>query len=412
MTTRTRSAKGAEENHGCKGANDSSRGVERENYPKAGEGSSYLQSFTLPPVRAAKHQQRGLRVEHGNSAPETQDSDITPEPSSTALRALDHEVREALTANLRSTPPLTSAYSTYQDLRTVQTNRMFNEPLLSREDEVRLFYTMKSGGPEAEAAKERFVLSNLRIVEFLVRRHFSRFATPSMNEEDIFQEGVAGLRKAVDGFNPEAYPDCRFTTYAAWSIKKHMLLAIATKSEVVRKPSHLQQLGYRALRISENLRTESQRSPSAKEIAQVINRQRAGTKTPPVDGDRVSDALAAVRAHTVSGETPLGNSPDSDTIFSRLVDTQVSDPSGADSSHNYSSVISLVQGLMGILSNKEREVVRLRLPVDPQESPLTLEEIGGRFNYTRERIRQIEASALKKLRDALERRGIKGSTVF
>jgi RNA polymerase primary sigma factor len=191
-----------------------------------------------------------------------------------------------------------------------------------------------------------------------------------------------------------------------------MLLAIATKSEVVRKPSHLQQLGYRALRISENLRTESQRSPSAKEIAQVINRQRAGTKTPPVDGDRVSDALAAVRAHTVSGETPLGNSPDSDTIFSRLVDTHVSDPSGADSSHNYSSVISLVQGLMGILSSKEREVVRLRLPVDPQESPLTLEEIGGRFNYTRERIRQIEASALKKLRDALERRGIKGSTVF
>lgn len=408
MTTRTRATSVKEEPHG----DDSQRVAERECHLKTGEGLSYLKNLTAPPNSSHKHRQRSRCAEVKNVTVETQDSDFSPEPSAAALHALDREVREALATLPNSSVPISSGYRTYDELRTAQFNRMLSEPLLTREDEVRLFHTMKNGGPEADEAKERFVLSNLRLVVHLLRRHFSQLTTPSMSEDDIFQEGVAGLRKAVDGFNPEAYPDCRFNTYAVWSIKKHMLHAIATKSEVVRKPSQLQQLGYRALRISEKLRSELQRSPSPKEIAETLNRQLAGTKTPRVDAEKVSDAIAAARARTISGDEPLGNSPDSDTIFSHIVDAEAPDPSGADRGANYSSVVSLTQGLMGILSTKEREVVRLRLPIDPEQSPLTLEEIGGRFNYTRERIRQIEASALKKLREALERRGIKGSTVL
>ncbi|HSD66451.1 MAG TPA: RNA polymerase sigma factor RpoD/SigA [Vicinamibacteria bacterium] len=253
-------------------------------------------------------------------------------------------------------------------------------PLLTREQELDLAKRVAAGDADAE---RRMVEGNLRLVVRIARRYMNR----GLSLADLIEEGNLGLLHAVRKFRWER--GTRFSTYAVWWIRQAMVRALANQARLIRLPVHVEALYTKYLRKKEELTRALERPPSVAEIAQAL-----GVPVEHLEG------LEEVAATPLSLETPVGEG----TGVLKEVVPDRAEP-GSDAVAGLLRQRADLREILEALPPTERSIIAQRFGLDGQ-APLTLEAIGQRLGVTRERVRQIEAAALRKLRARLEARGI------
>ncbi len=246
-------------------------------------------------------------------------------------------------------------------------------PLLSTDEEVELAEKMATGDP---VARQRLSEANLRLVVSIAKRYVGR----GMQFLDLIQEGNLGLIKAVEKFDHTK--GFKFSTYATWWIRQAITRAIADQARTIRIPVHMVETINRVKKVSSQLLHKNGHEPSAEEIAKEIDM--------PIDKVR---EILRVSQEPVSLETPIGEEEDSH-LGDFIPDDDAPSPADAAS---HTLLKEQLGNVLGTLTPREEKVLRLRFGLEDGRSR-TLEEVGKEFDVTRERIRQIEAKALRKLR--------------
>jgi RNA polymerase sigma factor (sigma-70 family) len=297
---------------------------------------------------------------------------VPDEPLDTLVDEVDHEVREETRATSR------------ENLR-VYLGEIARIPVLDRDAEAALARRVRAGDA---GAKSRLTEANLRLVVQIARRYLNR----GLPLPDLIEEGNLGLLRAVEKFDPER--GTRFSTYATWWIRQAIVRALANQARTIRLPVHVELLLGRYKREQQRLTQSLERPPTMEELAAAL-----GTSVEQVE------ELEELRLQPVSLETPIGET-------GRLHDL-VADPS-ADPSQMLAKLFRERADLVSVLDDlaaNERTVLRRRFGLEG-DPPEKLETIGQRLGLTRERIRQIEAAALRKLRALLRARGVDASDLF
>lgn len=291
-------------------------------------------------------------------------------PSPLALQAeeeekLDDSAMDEIVTNVRIDDPV-----------RMYLKEIGRYPLISLEEETKLAEAIVAGGDEAEFAKQMLAEANLRLVVSIAKRYSGR----GMQFLDLIQEGNMGLMKAVDKFDHTK--GFKFSTYATWWIRQAITRAIADQARTIRIPVHMVETINKLIRVQRNLLQELGRDPLPEEIGKELH------MTP----DKVREVLK-IAQEPVSLETPIGEEDDShlgDFIEDDVIESPV----------DYTNRILLREQLdevMDTLTDREENVLRMRFGLDDGRMH-TLEDVGKQFKVTRERIRQIEAKAIKKLR--------------
>jgi len=303
----------------------------------------------------------------------TDDDDVLPdEPLDVLVDAVDEDVREETRTTSRANLGVYLA----------EISRI---PLLSREEEQALARQVRAGD---EAAKAKMIESNLRLVVQVARRYLNR----GLPLPDLIEEGNLGLMRAVEKFEPER--GLRFSTYATWWIRHAIVRALSNQARVIRLPVHVEMLLGRYVKEQQRLTQLLGRTPTSREMAQAL-----GTSEEQVE------ELEEIRQQPLSLDAPIADRG----RVQDLVADPAADPSAALTAlfRDRTDLVSVLDDL----AENERRVLRRRFGLEGRE-PETLEAIGRQLGLTRERVRQIEGAALRKLRALLRARGVDASDLF
>lgn len=273
------------------------------------------------------------------------------------------------------------------DATQLYLNEIGFSPLLTPEEEV---YYARLALRGDDAGRRRMIESNLRLVVKIARRYVNR----GLSLLDLIEEGNLGLIRAVEKFDPER--GFRFSTYATWWIRQTIERAIMNQTRTIRLPIHVVKELNVYLRAARELAQKLDHEPSAEEIADLLDRPIEDVKR-----------MLGLNEKVTSVDTPLG--PDSDkSLLDTLADDKVSDPASMLQDQD---LCEHIDEWLSQLSTKQREVVARRFGLRGYEMS-TLEEVGREIGLTRERVRQIQVEALKRLRDKLEKQGLSASELF
>ncbi|SDU28700.1 RNA polymerase sigma factor RpoS [Geopseudomonas guangdongensis] len=278
-------------------------------------------------------------------------------------------------------------YTRALDATQLYLNEIGFSPLLTPQEEVHFARMARRG---EEAGRKRMIESNLRLVVKISRRYVNRGLTLL----DLIEEGNLGLIRAVEKFDPER--GFRFSTYATWWIRQTIERAIMNQTRTIRLPIHVVKELNVYLRAARELTQKLDHEPSAEEIAALLDKPVGEVKR-----------MLGLNERVTSVDVTLG--PDSDkTLLDTLTDERPSDPCELLQDEDLSQSIDL---WLSDLSEKQREVVIRRFGLRGHES-CTLEEVGREIGLTRERVRQIQVEALKRLREILESNGLSSEALF
>ena len=272
-----------------------------------------------------------------------------------------------------------SKYTKVNDPVKMYLKEIGRVPLLKADQEIEIAKRIEAGGSDAEEAKKELVSANLRLVVAIAKKYTGR----GMLFLDLIQEGNLGLIKAVDKF--DYHKGFKFSTYATWWIRQAITRAIADQARTIRVPVHMVETINKMTRIQRQLVQELGRDPSAEEIAEKMGNG--------MSADKVRD-IQKIALDPVSLETPIGEEDDSH-LGDFIEDESTISPSQYANNELLKEEIDLV---LQTLTEREEKVLRLRFGLEDGRTR-TLEEVGKEFDVTRERIRQIEAKALRKLKN-------------
>ncbi len=289
------------------------------------------------------------------------DDDIEPNEEEIDLRNIDLTVPEGVSL---------------EDPVRMYLKEIGKVPLLTADEEIELSKQMEQGGEEGKIARQRLAEANLRLVVSIAKRYVGR----GMLFLDLIQEGNLGLIKAVEKYDYRK--GFKFSTYATWWIRQAITRAIADQARTIRIPVHMVETINRLIRVQRQLLQELGREPTPEEIAAEMD----------IPVEKVRE-IQKVSQEPVSLETPIGEEEDSH-LGDFIQDENVQVPAEAAA---YTLLREQLDEVLETLTDRERQVLRLRFGLDDGRAR-TLEEVGREFHVTRERIRQIEAKALRKLR--------------
>ena len=273
------------------------------------------------------------------------------------------------------------------DATQMYLNEIGFSPLLSADEEKHFARLALSGD---EAGRKRMIESNLRLVVKISRRYLNRGLTLL----DLIEEGNLGLIRAVEKFDPDR--GFRFSTYATWWIRQTIERAIMNQTRTIRLPIHVVKELNVYLRAARELSQKLDHEPSAEEIAELLDKPVADVKR-----------MLKLNERVTSIDAPLGHDSER-TVVETVADTKVSDPAELLQDNNMRTSIN---DWLDDLSEKQREVIMRRFGLRGHESA-TLEQVGAEIGLTRERVRQIQVEALRRLKEIMRNEGLSSESIF
>ena len=332
--------------------------------------SSARRNTAISPERHGNAQSAGQQEQDSGA-----DTELTPEELA-ELESFD-QARARTAGRVETSLDATQLYL----------NEIGYSPLLTADEEKHYSRLARSGD---QSGRRRMIESNLRLVVKISRRYINRGLTLL----DLIEEGNLGLIRAVEKFDPER--GFRFSTYATWWIRQTIERAIMNQTRTIRLPIHVVKELNVYLRAARELTQKLDHEPSAEEIADLLDRPAADVKR-----------MLGLNERVTSMDTPLG--PDSDrSVVDTIADTRESDPSELLQD---SDIKESIADWLEELTEKQREVVSRRFGLRGYESS-TLEEVGREIGLTRERVRQIQVEALRRLRTIMESNGLSSESLF